>query len=382
MSEHCQIPRVVGMLLTGGNGGIAYLGGSVTQGRGASDTAETSWRALFQQYVMKEYHRTYYPHVGEIFSGLGGCNSPIATFFVERNVLSHQPALTFVEFCLNDRHVPDKNLAAKGIEGVIRQLLLAREPCDVIMLGAGCNPDGTTPDGQSGPVDFTLHRKIAEHYDLPFIDLQDYTYRRLEEKGQTWEEHISPTIEHDPNYHLNDYGQSVYFEAMREGFEEQVSRFRSGDQSAGAAIPKRIVPEPLFTDELQRVKLIDLARKTRGLVLGGDWEKKPQGLLPWYCDNVMMGKPGATVSLRFTGTAVMLWALVSYNGLNVSASLDGKEVSGAYLKYTLEFGRGFVLAHGLPHSEHVLELQVDQPNKRHNKLENPTAQLAAVGVAG
>ncbi len=374
--DRCQIPQALAMLFSGGNGGVAYLGGSVTQGRGASNTAETSWRALFQKYLM-QYHRRYYAHVGAIVSGLGGCNSPIAAFFVQRNVLFAKPALTFVEFCLNDRHVPDALLAAKGIEGVVRQLVMAEERCDVVLLGAGCNPRGITPDGHRGPVDHGLHRKIAAHYDLPFFDLQAYLYDQLEQRGQTWEEHIVPKIEYDPNYHLNDYGQGLYCDAICQDFEGQIRRF----QAADGQLSYPPMPEPLFSDELQYVKLINPARDRRSVSLEGQWETKPEGLVPWYCDSVLMGKPGAKLRLQFTGTAIMVWALVSYNGLNVRATLDGTEVSGMYLRYTLEFGRGFVLAHGLPCAKHVLELTVDEPSKRQHKLEYPCAQVAYLGIA-
>jgi hypothetical protein len=70
------------------------------------------------------------------------------------------------------------------------------------------------------------------------------------------------------------------------------------------------------------------------------------------------------------------------NGLKVDAELDGKEIAGAYLKHFIEFGKGTVLAHGLPPGEHVLKLTVAQPSSRQNKLENPSAQLAYLGVAG
>ena len=365
------------MLFSGGRGSVAYLGGSVTQARGAGNTAETSWRALFQKYLMREYHRKYYPHIGAIVSGLGGCNSPVGTFLVRRNILSSKPALTFVEYCLNDRHVPDKRLVTKGMEGVIRQLISSDDRSDVILLGAGCNPKGTTPDGQTGPVDHSLHRKIAEHYHLPFIDLQSYIYRRLEERGQNWEEHIAPRVEYDPNYHLNDYGQEIYCQAIVEAFEEQAALFLKGNHPGF----EPYIPEPLVSDELQFVKLIDPSRKQKQLTLEGQWEKKPQELVPWYFDNVLIGKPGARILLEFTGTAVMVWALLSFNGLNIKACIDGNELSGIYSRYHLEFGRGFVLAHGMPYGRHLLDLTVDKAVKRHNKLENPSAQIGFLGIA-
>jgi len=376
MNDFCQIPNIITKLRGGSSCQVAYIGGSVTLSTGASNTAETSWRALFQKYLYREFHRKYYCRVTEIFSGLGACPSCVASFMVSRNLLPADPTLTFVEFCLNDRHVQDKALAEKGMEGIIRQLLFANNPSDIIILGAGCNPDGTTPDRQSGPVDHTLHRKIAEYYNLPFFDLQAYTYKTLQAQGLTWKD-IMDTIDNDENYHLNDLGQQIYFDAIRTKFEEQLARYDPGRRKNSAAS----IVAPLFSDELQFVRLIDPSRKNRGLSLEGDWKKKPVELVPWYCDNVMMGKPGAKLSFTFDGTAVMLWGIMHHNGLKMEAVLDGNEIYGPYLKYTTEFGKGFMLAHGLPEGEHHLELTVGPPSRRHNKLENPRAQIGYLGVA-
>ena len=87
------------------------------------------------------------------------------------------------------------------------------------------------------------------------------------------------------------------------------------------------------------------------------------------------------MTLKFKGTAVAVFGLMYNNGLKCEAVLDGKELSGPYLRHFIEFGKGLVLAHGLPNEEHVLQLTVAQPSKRHNKLENPTVQLASIGIA-
>ena len=376
MNQHCQIPAFIDKLYAGLRSRVAYLGGSVTLASGASNTAETSWRALFQKYLHREFHRKYYCTLSEIFSGLGACSSSIATFMVPRNVLRPKATLTFVEFCLNDRHVPDKAAIEKGMEGIIRQLLTAKDRSDVVILGAGTNPVGRHPDGISGLADHSLHRRIAEHYDLPFIDLQTHIHRTLQQRGQTWEGHVMTELEDDPLYHLNDYGNEIYFEGMREAFEQQLALYAPAGKREYPPIP-----EPLFSDEFQFVKLIDPAAKNSSLTLEGEWDKKPEGLVPWYCDHVLMGRPGARMTLRFCGTAVMVWGLLHYNGLKVEAVLDGKRVRGPYLRNVTEFCKGFMLDHGMPPGEHVLELTVGKAVKMHNRLPDPTAQIGYLGVA-
>jgi hypothetical protein len=225
-------------------------------------------------------------------------------------------------------------------------------------------------------VDHTLHRQIAEHYDLPFIDVQSYTFKRLEEKGETWD-NVSLEFEENDPYHLNDYGNQLCFEAMKECFEEQVELFFRGKRRE-RSIP---LPDPIVSDELQFTKMLDPSSKKSGIILEGEWEPKSKNMVPWYFDNLLMGQPGASMTLNFKGTAAAVFGLMYHNGLKVEAVLDDKPIPGPYFRHVIEFGKGLVIAHGLPDSEHCLKLTVDQPSTRHNKLENPTAQIAYIGIA-
>ena len=372
MNDPCRIPHFLSHLFGAGYCTVAYMGASITLSKGASNAAETSWRALFTKYLFREFGGKYHCRLGDVVAAIGGCASYAATFTVPRNVLSSEPALTFVEFALNDHGVTDKELAAKGIEGIIRQLLMAKKPTDVIIVASGNNRDNLVDGKRPDPVDLSLHRSMADHYGLPFVDAQGYIDSRLDEKGVTW------SYAYDDGAHLNDIGQQWYCDAIQEVFEEQIRQYEAGN----IASPREAVPAPLASDELQYFEVIDASKKHPALVLEGQWDKKPDGLFPWYFDNLLMGQPGAKMKLSFTGTAVAVWTMLQPNGLKVDVLLDGKEERGLYLKMAGCFaGFGFVVAHGLPHGEHVLELTVAKASKRHNKLDNPTADIAYFGVA-
>ena len=365
---------MIARLLSGGSCTVGYLGGSVTQARGASDTARTSWRALFQKYLYQQFERKYYCHLSQVYSGIGACSSPVAAFMVARNLLPAQPALVFVEFCINDSHVLDKTLVAKGIEGIIRQLLTAKKPCDVVLLGAACSPDARAADGSAGTVPQELHRKIAAHYDVLFIDMQDYFNRYLQTHSLEWSA-VTALVEGPDVYHVNDLGNQIYSQSLQAALERQLTLFRDCDSIAAG------LPEPLVSDELQCVRLLDPTHDHKSLTLYGDWTKRSPGTYPWYMDNVIMGAPGAQMNLQFEGTAVMLWCILYHNGLKIEAVIDGKALPGPYLRYPTEAGRGFVLAHGLVQGPHTLELTVASPSKKHNKWPDPTAQVGGIAIA-
>lgn len=347
---------------------VAFIGGSLTVGVGASNVAETSWRALFIKHLYQKYHRANSCQVSEIMAAIGASESYVGVFNLGRNVLPHNPALAFIEYCVNDIGVPDRDMVVKGMEGMVRQLLSLPNPCQVIVVGAG---------SRAGTVDHSLHRQVAEHYDLPFVDVQSYIYAKLKERGQTWDD-VSIDFEVNDPWHLNDLGNRLWFEAVRDCFEEQVALYVAGKRKARHPP----LPPPLLSDELQFVRLIDPSAKSKAIVLEGDWTRKAEGLFPWYFDNVLVGQPGARMTLTFRGTGVAVFGLLYHNGLKVEAEVDGRAVPGAYLRHCIEFGKGTILAHGLPDGEHVLRLTVAAPSKRHNKLENPTAQIGYLGVIG
>ncbi|MBS3762708.1 MAG: SGNH/GDSL hydrolase family protein [Planctomycetes bacterium] len=375
MSEKCQIPRCIQKIFAASHCNIAYIGGSLTVGVGASDVSRTSWRTLFTQYVYETYHPKYHCQVSEVMGAIGASESYAAAFMLPRNVTPHNPDLAFIEFCVNDKTAPDKDLVIKGMEGMVRKLLTADNSCDVIILGTGARP-GADPKHPDGKIEQSLHRQVAEHYDVPFVDMQSYILETLEERGESWEDIALEFEENDP-YHLNDYGQKLSFEAMRDCFKEQVRRYQQGDKVDHSAP----LPDPIVSDELQHIELYDPSKKKSGVKLEGNWDQKADELVPWYFDNLLVGAPGAKMEFTFEGTAVAVWGLMYNNGLKVKAKIDGEKTPGPYLRHFIEFGKGAVLAHGMENTEHKLELVVSEPSKRHNKLDNPSAQIAYIAVA-
>lgn len=367
MEARCQIPNCIEKIFAASHCGVAYLGGSLTVGVGASNTARTSWRARFTEYLYREYHPKYHNQVSEVMGAIGACESYVAAFTLDRNVMPATPDLAFLEFAVNDRSAPDESLVIKAMEGMVRRLLSQKSPCNVVILGSG---------SRERNIDHSRHRRVAEHYDIPFVDMQTFMFDRLAERGETWDA-AAIEFETGDSFHLNDYGNQLCFEAMKAEFERQVGLFQAGQRKERRAP----LPPPLVSDELQYTALVDPTKRSKDLVLEGEWANKDQGHVPWYFDNVLAGRPGARLTFRFTGTAVALFGLMYHNGLKLEAELDGKPVAGAYLRHFIEFGKGVVLAHGLPHGPHELKLTVADASSRHNKLADPVAQLAYIGVA-
>ena len=301
-------------------------------------------------------------------AGIGGIESYGAVFTIKRNVSPNMPVLVFLEFCVNDRVAQDINLVRKGIEGLILQLKSCKTQPDIVLLGAGCRP--------GIDIDHSIHREIAEHYGLAFIDIQDYLLTTLKARGQNWDD-ISIVFEDDDPCHFNTYGNILWFECMREWFEEQWHLYDLNPTKR----PDDKLPPPLYSDEFKHTKLIDPSKKNKQIQLEGSWDKKDPALVPWYIDNLLIGHTGDRLTFTFKGTAVGAALLLNCHGLKIEAKLDGREIVGPYTNYGVEHGKFFMLEHGMKNTEHVLELEVGSPLKKHNKLKNSTAQIGYLTVA-
>jgi hypothetical protein len=369
MAEKCAISKTIYTMKAGWYSQFAFAGGSLTVAIGASNTANTSWRRLFMRHIRDRYLPVYHFQTAEVMAAIGALRSPGMVFMLQRLVFPHSPVIVFVEECYNDTTVPDKDLVRKSVEGIIRQIRCDQRHADIVLLGAGCRPG--TGDGKDGLVDHSLHRAIADHYGVPFVDLQEHVMKTLQARGQKWED-----IAFD-NCHLNDYGQQIWYECIRDWFDKQASLYEA---EPGKHEPVEL-PPPLYSDEFQYTRLINATKQNPKLELHGSWSKDGGEAVPWYFENVLIGHPGDTLKFAFTGTAVGLFCLTYNNGLKIETVVDGRAVPGPFTNYVVEYGTYHPLAHGMDYGEHVAQMTVGKPLKTKNRLEEPTARIAYLAVA-
>ncbi len=375
MGKTCQIYGTIERIKAASFVNVVYLGGSLTVGTGAGNSAVTSWRRLFSRYIYERFHPVYHCQPMEVMAGVGAMESYGAVFTVERNVKPYMPVLAFVEFCVNDNPAQDKALVKKGMEGIVRQIKSCSTHPDVVIVGAAMRPGYINPEG--GILDDSLHREIADYYGLPFIDIQGYMHRVLEERGQTWDD-VSIVFETVDHCHLNNYGNRLWFECLREWFEDQWKR----DELNPTAVSGSSLPAPMVSDEFQFTKLVDPAKRNKAIELEGSWVKKDTALVPWYMDNLLVGQTGDKLTFTFTGTAIGAMCMVHCNGLKLIAKLDGRDIAGPFTHFGMEFGKFFMLKHGMAPGEHILELEVGKPMAKKNKLANCTAEIGYLCVGG
>jgi acetyl esterase/lipase/lysophospholipase L1-like esterase len=192
---------------------VAFLGGSLTWGAQATDPLKTSYRALIGQWLESKYPQAHFTFVD---AAIGGTGSQLATFRLQRDVMTYQPNLVFLDFTLNDdaTKVPtDDRLSS--YESLVRRMVKANIPVVQVVLAVKADL-GSKP--RLRPLD-DLHKAIGAAYNLPLAD----AVAHMRAKVRTGE--ATPDKLWDlPNdaTHPGDAGYALYAEAVWQTFLDAV----------------------------------------------------------------------------------------------------------------------------------------------------------------
>lgn len=158
-------------------GRVAFLGGSITEMNG--------WRTMIQQQLKQRFPYTQFEFVD---AGIGSTGSVPGSFRLENDVLSQgRVDLLFVEAAVNDHtngFSPEAQV--RGMEGEVRHALLTNPEMDIVMLHFIYDP--FIPMVKAGKVPDVIlnHERVANHYQIPSINLVSEVAKRMEAGEFTW----------------------------------------------------------------------------------------------------------------------------------------------------------------------------------------------------
>src|SRR5215510_9627872 len=195
---------------------IAYLGGSITAGAGASYPEKSSFRALVTEWLRKNYPKSEITELNTAINNTGASGSSLyGALRARRDVIAYKPDLVFVEFAVNDTN-EDESATKKAIEGLLRQMLVVAQPPEIVMLYATNAKRGVRAE---------WHDAIAAHYQVPSINLQNRVWAMIDEgkmkvaefwptgsrPGGSWKESLTPS----------DAGHKLYADLITSFLAEQ-----------------------------------------------------------------------------------------------------------------------------------------------------------------
>lgn len=305
------IGRTARKLKSGGTVTVAFLGGSVTAGSGASDPEQTSYRVRISQYLRDVYKQAAFRF---IHAAIGGTDSVYGAYRLQDHVFRiYAPDLLFVEFAVNDGGRRLSSLRA--MEGIVRQARTLNPHMDICFIytanRSGCEHFSRTGKPQ---INIANHEEVAEHYRLPSVDIASEIYRRIASGSLSWE-----MLSRD-DVHPNDHGHALYAELL-ESFLETALPADARSVNTAAILPARM--DGFSYDQASLVSPL-AAEKVKGFHYVARWS--PARTCNWKppVDILRADEPGAVLRIRFTGTAIGMALLAGMDTGEVEVKIDGK----------------------------------------------------------
>lgn len=265
-------------------------------------------------------------------AGMSATGSALGVFRLERDVITFQPDLVLVEFCVNDGGLSDED-AVRYLESIVVRLKGLPNPPAIVMVEAA------TRDG----VNLQRHRSVARHYGLLEVDLQKAITEEMRVSGQAWETLFSDDV------HPNKVGHQLYARMIAGALKPFLNR-SANSKTTALPMPPPLSAKPLLLDAY----LMNLAQ----VVPAENW--RAEASLPFWWDRFFLGtlastKPGAFLRFPVRGTSLgIMYPMHAEYGC-FWASVDGS--GPREIRANSRGGYGYtILGSDLSPREHIVEI--------------------------
>ncbi len=200
---------------------VAFLGGSITQGCNA-----TKFEDCYASRTYKWFNdRFSNVKVNYVNAGVGATGSIIGVHRLEKQVLSQNPDIVFIDFAVNDK---DSIYDKVAYESIVRRIL-SMENSPAIVEVFMSNFDGSNVQNQQ--------IEIGKKYNLPMISFRNAIYTEMINDRIKWEDVASDEV------HPNDYGHFIIANLLTSFMEDIYENLQD------VKVNKIELGEPLFGDK-------------------------------------------------------------------------------------------------------------------------------------
>lgn len=339
-----------------GQGRVAFLGGSITYNGG--------WRDSLMAFFRTRFPQTEFEFIG---AGIPSMGSTPSAFRLERDVLSKGPVdLLFLEAAVNDAtNGRSTNEQIRAMEGVIRHLKYSNPAIDMVMMHF-VDPDKMKEyrDGRKPQV-IMNHDKVADHYQIPTINLAKEVTDRIDHGEFSWEDDFK-------DLHPSPFGQGVYARSMIAFLENAYQGYKDSDpQIIYQPLPAKM--DPWCYDH---GRLIDVANAelSNGWAINPSWEPNDSTGTRANYSNVPMlisETAGSSLSFDFWGNAVGIAVAAGQDAGIIEFRVDKNnwQTLNLYTQWSsqLHLPWYYTLATGLSKGPHKLDIRVSPKKDQRSK---------------
>lgn len=289
---------------------VAYLGGSITHGGGASSYAN-SWTALTTGWLSENFPDA---KINENNAGVSNTGSNYGIFRLQRDILDVQvPDLMFIEYTSNDWERFGETVISKQTESIIRMLYGKNPKMDIIFLFTYIGYDGACRRASVA---------LAEHYGLEIIDPGSQLKTIIDtEHGGAYDKYSRDKV------HPNDTGHAFYLKLISEFF----TKYLIDERAEKAQYIDHEIPEPLNKKGLfTNPEVIDIFKrevpenfeiKLRNVTLGNST----------YEYAISTETEGAEYEFTFNGTGFGILVFKTPTVSDIEYSVD----EGSFVRYAI-----------------------------------------------
>ncbi|MDO4570213.1 MAG: SGNH/GDSL hydrolase family protein [Planctomycetia bacterium] len=293
-------------------GTVAFVGGSITEMNG--------WRNLVIEELQKRFPETEFEFIS---AGISSTGSTPGAFRLTTDVFAQgkKVDLLFEEAAVNDYtnfRTPTEML--RGMEGIVRRTKTLNPNADVVVMyfaePAKCR------DYRAGivPEVIVQHERVAEHYAIPSINLAKEVTDRIDAGEFSWEKDFR-------DLHPAPFGHELYCRTICRLFDAAWPNASEQQTSAAESVSTAALPEPLDPFSYFDGHYVSI-REAEGWRLVENWTPTLRvGVRRGFVNTPMLESsvPGETLSFRFNGRAVGIFAIAGPDTGIVEYSVDGRE---------------------------------------------------------
>ncbi len=330
-------------------GRVAFLGGSITYNSG--------WRDSLMVYFQKRFINTEFEFIP---AGIPSMGTTPSAFRLERDVLSHgQVDLLFVEAAVNDEtNGRTSEEQVRAMEGIIRNLRRSNPAIDVVMMHF-VDPDKIKVYRAGGePLVIKNHNMVANHYNIPTINLAKEVTARIDNGEFSWENDFK-------NLHPSPFGQGVYANSMirflDNAFEDPIY---SHDKISPHSLPDKL--DPLCYDKGALIDILNV-KLTKGWKIDFSWNPKDgKGVRANYVNVPMLisQTPNSIIRKKFKGNSVGIVVAAGQDAGIIEFKIDKNNWQKINLftpwSMNLHLPWYYTLASGLSTKEHILNIRISE----------------------
>lgn len=295
---------------------VAYLGGSVTYGHGASNNESTSWRALTGAWLKSKFGEN---NVTCVNAAIGGSGSALGAYRVDTDVIAKDPDLVFVEYAVNDGYSNATNTSEAAVEKyyelVLRKLRQALPQAEIITVY-------TTDTGISngGVSRGEYQDKVAAHYGLTSLWVGRYLTDSMINESSSFAKGNAPWKHYFiDDVHPSDFGYAVYAELI-DSYLETALGADAPASLVDYALPGYYSADAAKLDTIV-INVTDAAVSYAGFTLDSD--------------NRLFGMSEIKGLLKADASAENI-ATVNFTGTGVSVFMDFGDRKNYTLAYSLD----------------------------------------------